>query len=284
MSKATPPSADEDPTRGRKIVFEDDFKRLDTTIWEGGAKATTAPQGYYGRSVFAPIGGVEGVDPYSIVEDNQAENGKALQIAAVYVGRKMNVRNYYGNDLKEFQWVSGNLQTARKDGTVRAGWRRGYFEARMKFPLHPLSWPAFWMLNRSCILSWKKAIELDIVEHKGWEPHGYGAYLHEWGGNEHHSSTGAETGFDLTRAYYRYGMLVEDDRCTPYFERRIVRDTKTGKPNVWPLTRAPEMNAEDDLFWPLLTLALRTDVPFPIPLDAHDKVTHMRVDYFRVYA
>lgn len=284
-SRATPPNAREDPTNGRKVVFDDDFATLDSSVWEGGPKATTAPNGYYGRSAFAPISGIEGVVPYQIVDDPEASNGKALQISAQYLGRKMSIPNYYGNELADFQWVSGNLQTASSDGTVRRGWRRGYFEARMRFPAHPLTWPAFWLLNKRCILNPKTSIELDVVEHKGWEPNIYGSYLHEWGQpDEHHESTGAHTKEDLTRGYYRYGILVEERQCIPYFERRIIRNPQTAQPNLWPLERASEMNAQHDVFWPLLTLALRTDVPFPSPLQEGDRSAHMRVDYFRVYA
>ena len=37
------------------------------------------------------------------------------------------------------------------------------------------------------------------------------------------------------------------------------------------------------MFFPLLTLALRADVPFPNPLREEHKYARMLVDYFRVY-
>ncbi|KWV57201.1 1,3-beta-glucanase [Rhizobium altiplani] len=275
----------DDPTMGREIVFEDRFNSIDWSVWDAGPKATTAANGFYGRSAFATKDGAEGFNPYAIVDDAAAEDGRALQISARYIGRPMNVPNYYGNSLPEFQWISGNLQTARKDGVVLKGWRKGYFETRMLFPRHPLSWPAFWMLNGRSILEPKTSIELDIVEHKGWEPTVYGTYLHEWGGpDEGGQSTGVETPVDMTASYCRYGMLVDDTRCVPYFNRKPVTDTKTGKPADWPITRSARLDEELDVFWPLLTLALRTDVRFPQPLQDADKFTYMRVDYFRVYA
>ncbi|WP_343298419.1 1,3-beta-glucanase [Rhizobium binae] len=274
----------DDPTVGREIVFEDLFETLDWSVWHAGPKATTDGTGFYGRSAFATKYGEEGFNPYTIVADEAAENGTALQISAKYIGRPMNVRKYYGNTLPEFQWISGNLQTARNDGTILKGWRKGYFEARMLFPRHPITWPAFWMLNGRCILEPKTSIELDVVEHKGWEPTVYGTYLHEWGGADQNSrSTGVETPVDMTAAYCRYGMLVDDKRCIPFFNRKPVIDRRTGKPANWPITRSRRLDEESDVFWPLLTLALRTDVPFPQPLKEDDMLAHMRVDYFRVY-
>ncbi|KGE01605.1 family 16 glycosylhydrolase [Rhizobium sp. YS-1r] len=275
----------DDPTLGREVVFEDRFHTLDWSVWDAGPKATTSDTGFYGRSAFAKKDGEEGFNPYAIVDDPMAEDGKALQISARYIGKPMNVRKYYGNTLPEFQWISGNIQTARKDGTILKGWRKGYFEARMLFPRHPVTWPAFWMLNGRSILQPKTSIELDIVEHKGWEPTLYGTYLHEWGQpGQNSESTGVETPVDMTKGYHRYGMLVDDNRCIPYFERRPVVDRRTGRPADWPITRSRQLDNDGDVFWPLLTLALRTDVPFPRPLRSEDRSTHMRVDYFKVFS
>jgi hypothetical protein len=140
------------------------------------------------------------------------------------------------------------------------------------------------LMNGNNILNPETSVELDIVEHKGWEPKLYGSYLHEWGQpNEHNEGIGVATPVDMTEGYYRYGMLV-DAQCTPYFERRIITNPETGLPAVWPLRRSSEMNEQGDVFWPLITLALRTDVPFPNPLSDENRSAHMRVDYFRVYA
>lgn len=275
---------DADPTEGLDLVFDEPFAMIDPAIWQAGPKATTYDTGFYGRSAFARIQGEEGYQPYAIVDDSDTDNGKALQISAKYIGRKMNVPKYYGNDLQEYQWISGNLQTARSDGTILKGWRSGYFEARMWFPAHPLSFPAFWLMNGRSILHPKTSIEIDVVEHKGFELDLYGTYLHEWGEpGLHHESTGVPTGIDITRGYFRYGVLIDDESCSPFFERRRIRDPKTGAPQIWRIGRSKEMDDLNDVFWPLLTLALRSDVPFPDPLKEEDRETSMRVDYFRVY-
>ncbi|MFB9948307.1 1,3-beta-glucanase [Rhizobium puerariae] len=274
-----------DPASGLQLVFEDRFGSLDWSVWNAGPKATTFDTGFYGRAAFARDTGEEGFNPYSIVDDANAGDGKALQIAVKFIGQTMNVPNYYGNTHPEFQWISGNIQTARHDGTVTRGWRRGYFEARMLFPKHPLTWPAFWMMNGRSILFPQTSLEIDVVEHKGFEPTTYGAYLHEWGQpGEHHEGTGVPTPVDMTGAYCRYGVLVTDTHCTPYFERRPVIDTKTGMPAKWEITRSAELDANGDVFWPLLTLALRSDVPYPQPLAEQDELASMRVDYLQVYA
>jgi beta-glucanase (GH16 family) len=278
-------AASQDPTAGRTLVFEDGFKTLDWSVWDAGPKANNSDPGFYGRSAFARATGEEGFNPYLIVDDPAASGGKALQISAKYIGQPMNVRDYYGNTLPEYQWISGNIQTAKRDGTINQGWRKGYFETRMLFPKHPLSWPAFWMMNARSVLKSKTSIELDIVEHKGWEPALYGAYLHEWGQpGEHHEGAGVPTDLDMTQVYCRYGMLVDDTRCIPFFERKPILDTKTGLPASWNITRSPLLDVDGDVFWPLITLALHNDVPFPQPLRSEDMLTHMRVDYFHVYA
>ena len=52
---------------------------------------------------------------------------RPLQISVRHIGRPMNVYAYYGNGLPEYQWVSGNIQTARSDGTILKGWRQVLF-------------------------------------------------------------------------------------------------------------------------------------------------------------
>lgn len=278
------PAAGDDPTRGRTLAFDENFNRLDAALWDAGPKATVAAQGFYGRSAFARLSGEAGFNPYRIIADPQATGGTALQIGVRYIGTTLDIPNYYGNAVADYQWVSGNLQTASRDGSVRAGWRNGYFEARMRFPAHPLTWPAFWLLNKNSILDPATSIEVDIVEHKGFERQLYGTYLHEWGDpGQVHQGSGVAPDVDLTSGYFRYGFLIDGDRCAPFFERRRVLDSKTGRPIDWPLGRAAEMDRSGDVFWPLLTLALRTDVPFPTPLRDKDREAHMRVDYVRVY-
>lgn len=276
---------EQDPTLGRTISFEEPFRSLDRASWDAGPKASTGDGGFYGRSAFARWGGEEGFNPYAIVDDADASHGAALQISARHIGRQMSVPNYYGNELPEFQWISGNIQTARRDGTILRGWRHGFFETRMLFPEHPLTWPAFWFLNARSILSPATSIEIDVVEHKGFEPQTYGAYLHEWGEpGEHHEGTGVHTEPDLTQSYNLYGVLLVGQFCVIYFNRKPIRDLVTGEPLVWTLNRSGEMAATGDVFWPLITLALRADYEYPDPLLDRHKLTHMRVDYFRVYA
>ncbi len=273
-----------DPTIGRKLLFDENFASIDWSVWNAGPKAGTADAGFYGRSAFARRGGEEGFDPYEIVDDPQATDNKALQISVRHIGKPMSVPQYYGNNLNEFQWISGNLQTASRDGTVTRGWRTGYFEARMLFPRHPLTWPAFWLMNGRSILAPQTSIELDVVEHKGFEPTLYGTYLHEWGKpGEHHEGTGVTTDRDMTTQYCNYGILVDETSCSPYFERKPVIDTRTGTPAVWPINRSAELDIDGDLFWPLLTLALRADYAYPSKLLDEHLNAHMRVDWFRVY-
>ena len=273
----------EDPTVGRRLLFADHFATLDASIWHAGPKATTFDTGFYGRSAFSRTSGEDGFNPYQIIDDPLAGDGKALQISAKYLGRPMHVPSYYGNNLPEYQWISGNIQTAKPDGTILKGWRNGYFEARMWVPRHPLSFPAFWLMNARSILFPQTSIELDIVEHKGWELDRYGAYLHEWGKpGEHHEGIGVPSDTDLTLGYRRYGMLVEGAQCSLYLDRKPVR-LPGSVPVRWTIGRSQEMDAAGDVFWPLVTLAMRSDVPFPNPLRDEDRTTHLRIDYVQVF-
>lgn len=274
----------DDPTKGMSLAFDENFAMIDPAIWYAGAKPSTFDTGFYGRSAFSRIDGEDGYNPYAIIDDPLTENGKALQMSVRYLGRQMHVPNYYGNDNPEYQWVSGNIQTAKPDGTVLKGWREGYFEARIWFPAHFLTFPAFWLMNGRSILHPKTSVELDIVEQKGSETDVYGAYLHEWGDpNQHHQGLGVPTDVDITKGYFRYGLLVKDSHFKLYFERKPVIDPKTLEPVDWIIGRTAEMQSLDDVFWPILTLALRADVPYPNSLNPEDREAHMRVDYMRVY-
>jgi beta-glucanase (GH16 family) len=275
----------DDPRKGLSLVFDDNFAMIDPAIWYAGAKPSTFDTGFYGRSAFSRIGGEDGYNPYAIIDDPSTANGKALQMSLRYLGHQMHVPNYYGNDNPEYQWVSGNIQTAKPDGTILQGWREGYFEARIWFPSHPLSFPAFWLMNGRSILNPKTSVELDVVEQKGSEKNLYGAYLHEWGKpGEHHEGAGVPTDVDITAGYYRYGLLIKDSHFRLYFEDKPVIDPKTGQPIDWIIGRTAEIAALDDVFWPILTLAMRSDTPHPNPLKSEDREAHMRVDYVRVFA
>lgn len=272
------------PIDGRKLVFEDNFQRFDTAIWNAGPKATTFDTGHYGRAAFSRAEGEEGFNPYAIVDDPSASDGKALEITAKYIGKPMNIYGYYGNKNPDYQWVSGNIQTARKDGTIIKGWREGYFEARMWCPEHPLTWPAFWLMNGRSILHPKTSLEIDIVEQKGWEKQLYGAYLHEWGKpNEHHEGTGVPVTVDLTAGYHDFGAAIKGDKCALYFDRKPVRDGKTGANIEWTIGRAHELDRDNDVFWPLVTLAIGSDKPQPEKLTPDQLSARLRVDYVRVY-
>lgn len=275
----------EDPTKNLSLVFDENFAMIDPAIWYAGAKPSTFDTGFYGRSAFSRIDGEDGYNPYAIVDDPSTENGKALQISVKYLGHQMHVPNYYGNDNPEFQWLSGNIQTAKPDGTILKGWTEGYFEARIWFPSHPLTFPAFWLMNGRSILNPKTSVELDVVEQKGSESDVYGAYLHEWGQpGEHHEGIGVPTDVDITKGYFRYGLLIKDSHFRLYFERKPVIDPKTMEAVDWVIGRTSEMTALNDVFWPIITLALRSDIPSPTPPKLEEQEAHMLVDYMRVYA
>lgn len=281
----------EDVVAGRTLVFEEQFTELRPDIWEFGGYPNNFDAGHYGGAAFAPWGGTDGHDPYSIAEDADAENGTALQIVAQYLGEAPTIPHYYDYENPRFWWISGQIAGARRDTTFLHGFRNGYFEVRMKMPEHPITWPAFWLLNKGSLGHETRmySTEIDVVEHHGFSRDRYGAYLHEWAPEEeeqHHEGTypmivDVE---DLRNEYHLYGVEIDGDKVRPYFNRVRLTDIETGAPVEWTMTRVEELDANDDAFFPIISLAIAADyaVNQPTPPDIPGDAT-LYVDYYKVW-
>jgi beta-glucanase (GH16 family) len=128
----------------------------------------------------------------------------------------------HNDDPKEKQstYASGYLDTYGK-------WvqRYGYFEARMKLPVAPGLWPAFWMMpdrGEGAGPQWVRqstgngGMEFDIMEHlTRWGPCRYNIAMHWDGYEEGHKQTGANVyvqpdkeGFITAGLLWTPGLLV----------------------------------------------------------------------------
>jgi len=168
------------------------------------------------------------------------------------------------------RWQSGLI--AAGDGAGHGhGERYGYFEARMKMPPGPGTWPAFWLASLRPQGDKRPSFELDVIEYYGQFPETYHTSLHLWTHDKvtelHGGSTVSVRPDSLVTAFHDYGIKVTPQTIGYYLDRRLVWQTDTPKSHVFPLI-------------PLVNLALGSgysieNTPNPSVLD---------VKYVHVYA
>ena len=61
------------------------------------------------------------------------------------------------------RWTSGLIAAADSDG-VGTGTRYGYFEARIKLPPGPGTWPAFWLAALKPVTAKEGNVEIDVLD------------------------------------------------------------------------------------------------------------------------
>lgn len=226
------------------LTFEDNFDTLDVSPLGPGTRwiAHTPWNGDFGEAAFTdPRPGF----PFTI------EDG-ILRIEA----RKDETG----------RWRSGLLASADKsfDGFMQ---RYGYFEVSAKLPPGKGVWPAFWLAGRSD----KITAEIDIIEYYGQFPGAYMISVHRWDhenrskstSNQHKVSVGDAS---MTRAFHTYGVDINEDVMTFYFDRRPVWSHPTGDVHKRPL--AILVNLALGGGWPI------RETPDP---------SYMYVDYVRVW-
>lgn len=164
-------------------------------------------------------------------------------------------------------WRSGLLSSVNPKGE---GFPQqfGYFEARMKLPPGKGVWPAFWLigLDRS-----KYTAEIDVLEYYGRAPYEFSMGFHIWrqsqGGQ---NSTGGywqkvQDGI-LNSDYHTYGVDIQADKTSFYFDRKFIWSFDTPKEFHMP-------------FYPLVNLALGSGWP----IDETPNPSILLVDYIHVY-
>lgn len=231
---------------GWRLTFNEDFTEpLSVSAWGPGTRwiAHTPYAGDFGDARFAdPQPGF----PFTIQDG-------ILRIEA----KKDNNR-----------WRSGLLCSVDKNGDGFAQ-KYGYFEMRAKLPKGPGTWPAFWLLGLPRLHDKSvDQIEIDVLEQYGRNPNALHTNIHIWYGDGRH--TGDEqkhfvTG--MTDDFHNYGVMVDEQNITFYYDGRIIRRETTPEEAKVPL-------------YVLANLALGAGWP----IDKTPNPSYMYIDYIRAYA
>ena len=75
------------------------------------------------------------------------------------------------------RWTSGLLAAADASG-AGTGTRYGYFEARMRMPPGPGTWPAFWLAALKPVEESEGNVEIDVIEYYGQFTSSYRSTVH----------------------------------------------------------------------------------------------------------
>jgi Glycosyl hydrolases family 16 len=234
-----------------KIVFSDEFNDLSISSWELNGKrwmAHTPWRGDFGDAAFSDPG-PDG--PFSLQDG-------MLRITAR--------RDPSGI------WRSGLIAAADASGKG-AGIQYGYFEARMRMPPGPGTWPAFWLSSLKPATDKSPAVEIDVVEYYGHDDASYQTVWHVWfkgQGQEHLNRNGGKkidvSAGSLVNAFHDYGVHVAPDWTTFYLDRKAVFKARTPTELKTPL-------------FPLVNLALGSGYP----IDRTPNPSVLLIDYVRVY-
>ena len=172
-------------------------------------------------------------------------------------------------------WYSGHLQTVNIFGEGFAQ-TYGYFEARMRFPLSYMAWPAFWLKHRA---KWTNPdamnVELDVIEWYGVnDPYAHHRTIHVGPGpggvpaRQWHSSF-ERRAEDLT-TFHNYGVLLDRDWITIYVDRKAA-------------ARHPMVDEFRQPLYPQVTLSINGHPnELPHAAQAHDPM-ELHVGYVGVW-
>lgn len=236
--------AEELDLSGYRLSFSEEFQDLDVSPWgDDGSRwiAHTPWNGDFGDARFA---------------DPRSDFPFITQAGILRIEARKN---------PEGQWEAGLLSGVNRDWEGATA-RRGYFEARMRLPAGAGVWPAFWLNSRA-------GVELDVVEYYGHDDTRFSVAWHRWGeiakdGHEADLHWKAVRPGSLTEDFNTYGVLIEDDFVTFYFNREP----------VWRVAR-PWDDDVDPEFFPLVNLALGSGWP----IDKTPNPSYLYVDYIHIH-
>jgi len=269
-----------------QIIFEDNFdgtagSKIDTEVWNevvwAAGKVNNEVQSYAKNHA-------------KIVNDDDAEDGKALRITATKNGAN---------------WESGRVDTSRHEYGV---FKYGYAEARIKLPLAYDSsnnllddnkgvWPAFWMMpedakyydeetesekytdGQGVYGVWPRSGEIDIME---YSPATSGdscyATLHHAASKTDATDTYPSLGKMNIAAdgeYHTFGMMWKSGTLEAYYDGKSLGTIYSNPGNSW--AKYPY----DQNFYLILNLAMGGNLGGAINSDIA-KVEY-DIDYVRVY-
>ncbi|WP_322015091.1 glycoside hydrolase family 16 protein [Paraburkholderia sp. J12] len=235
--------------RYRLVFSEDfhDFRIAPRELGNGRWTAHTPWNGDFGDASFADPG-PDG--PFSIVDGE-------LHITAR--------RSESG------RWASGLMAAADASGRGE-GVKYGYFEAKMRMPPGPGTWPAFWLASLKPVGEQVPGVEIDVVEYYGHDDTNYMSALHVWyPGNQQDQSrhvvhANRVVPGSLVDGYHTYGVLIEPAKITYFLDRVAVWDRPTPPEYRFPM-------------YPIVNLALGSG--YPISDTPNPSV--LKVKYVRLY-
>jgi beta-glucanase (GH16 family) len=167
------------------------------------------------------------------------------------------------------RWTSGLIAAADATG-AGSGTRYGYFEARMKMPPGPGTWPAFWLAALKPAQQRDGNVEIDVIEYYGQFTSAYQAVVHIWytDASKHRGNNQKIDVADgsLVEDFHTYGVDVSPQAIVFFRDR---------KP-VWSQPTPPEL---DGPLYPLVNLALGSGWP----IDKTPNPSTLLVDYVHVY-
>jgi hypothetical protein len=235
---------------GYRLTFDEDFRGPLSVSARGPGTRWIAHTPYSGDFGDAGFADPEKDFPFTVKDG-------ILQIEARKVGDK---------------WRSGLLCSVDPKGDGFSQ-KFGYFEMRAKLPKGLGTWPAFWLMGVPQLKEPRDKktiaqIEIDVVEHYGVGPNALHTTLHLWGPGYFHwaeGDTSIVTG--MTDDFHTYGVLVEEDFITFFFDGVELRKDKTPEGAKVPL-------------YLMVDLALGGGWP----IDRTPDPSHLLVDYVRAYA
>lgn len=168
------------------------------------------------------------------------------------------------------RWTSGLLAAADSSG-AGTGTRYGYFEARMKMPPGPGTWPAFWLAVLKPAGMTEGNVEIDVVEYYGQFTAAYQAATHIWYKDPKKTRGQAQkitvaTG-SLLDDFHKFGVDISPQAIVFFLD---------GKP-LWSQPTPPEL---DGPLYPLVNLALGGGWP----IDQTPNPSTLLIDYVHVFA
>jgi beta-glucanase (GH16 family) len=167
---------------------------------------------------------------------------------------------------------NGNSYTsARLKSENKYEFRYGKVEFRAKLPAGAGTWPALWMLGQNYATNtWPACGEIDIMEHKGFEPniiHGTVHYTGRSGGN---GVTSRITATNVSSTYHIYKVIWSPQSIRFYVDNVLFHSVLN--------TNSLPFNSD---FFLIMNVAMGGT--FGGPVDPAFTQSSMSVDYVRVY-
>lgn len=266
---------------GMELFFSDDFTDAELSISKDGTDAQGNKTDYishkpdygdYGQAKFEDY--ESGNNPFSQV-------GNYLKITTKYAPGQEDTwnRDYYTGFLASVDRQGEGIRTH--------GYVNQYFECRFFVDANPSLWPAFWTLSNQDVMGGEMPCdELDVIEgYMNWSD-GYSVAYHAWGdrhpqgaktdqlGGGTNVSTENMYGLpgNITMGFHTYGMLVEEDVTSYYFDNVLVYQHPT---LIYSWT-------EGNFFMINNALSAHT-FPWGYGFERYGSESNMYVDWVRVY-